>query len=97
MGKLIDLLPVIAVAVIFWLLVLRPAQRRARETQQLQSSLIVGDSVVTTSGIHGLIREVADDIVKLEVAPDVILTIARGAVGQRLTNSGPDAASETEN
>lgn len=96
MPELAQLLPIVAFGLIFWLLIIRPAQRRTRQLRSMQDALVVGDSIVTSSGIHGTVQELADDVVKVEVAPGVVLTVARGAIGQRLSHSGSDA-SETEN
>ncbi|MEI2809859.1 MAG: preprotein translocase subunit YajC [Nocardioides sp.] len=95
MPELAQLLPIVAFAAIFWLLIIRPAQRRTRQLQAMQSALSLGDAVVTSSGIHGTVRELADDTVRLEVAPDVQITVERGAIG-RLTHSGSSATAETE-
>ena len=50
--ELASLLPIVGIALLFWLLLIRPAQRRQRETRQMQSSLEVGDEVMLTSGIY---------------------------------------------
>jgi preprotein translocase subunit YajC len=74
-------LPLIAIALVFWLLIIRPQSRRQRELRAMQSSLSVGDEVVLTSGIHGVVRGVDDDVVQVEVATGVIIRVARAAVG----------------
>ena len=66
-----------------------PQQRRMRAHQELLRSLREGDVVVTNSGIHGAIAEVEDQVVWLEVAPEVehrivaevLLFLAWGAAG----------------
>ena len=57
-----------------------PQQRKMKAHQQLLRSLEEGDVVVTNAGIHGAIAEVEDDVVWLEVAPEVELKIAKDAV-----------------
>lgn len=74
------LLP-IAVAVLFWLLIIRPQSRRARELRTLQSSLEVGDAVMLTSGIHGTVVRTEEDTLQVEIAEGVQIRVARGAVG----------------
>jgi preprotein translocase subunit YajC len=83
-SELASLLPLVGIAVLFWLLLVRPQQRRQRELRQMQSSLGVGDRVMLTSGIYGVLRSLADDSVRVELAPGVVVEVARGAVGQRL-------------
>ncbi len=77
---------------VFWLLFVRPQQRRVREHQRLMASISVGDEVVTTSGIYGVIRQLDDEAVRLEVAPGVQVRIARAAIGRRtLPDTPPDS------
>jgi preprotein translocase subunit YajC len=75
------LLPLIAIALVFWLLIIRPQSRRQRELRAMQSSLSVGDEVVLTSGIHGVVRGVDSDVVQVEVATGVTIRVARAAIG----------------
>jgi preprotein translocase subunit YajC len=74
-------LPLIAIALVFWLLIIRPQSRRQRELRAMQASLSLGDEVVLTSGIHGVVRGVDDDVVQVEVATGVTIRVARAAVG----------------
>ena len=74
-------LPLIAIALIFWLLIIRPQSRRQRELRDMQASLSVGDEVVLTSGIHGLVRGVDSDVAQVEIASGVTIRVARAAVG----------------
>ncbi len=75
------LLPLIAIALIFWLLIIRPQSRRQRELRDMQASLSVGDEVILTSGIHGVVRGVDDDVAQVEIASGVTIRVARAAVG----------------
>ena len=87
MESLASLLPLVGIALLFWLLMIRPAQRRQRETLRMQSAIAVGDEVMLTSGIFGTIRAVVDDGFEVELAPGVVVTIARGAVGTVVTKA----------
>lgn len=69
---------------VFWALIVRPQQKRQREHAALVDSLVAGDRVEAFSGIHGTIVEVGDGTVRLEVAPGVVVTMARLAVASRL-------------
>jgi preprotein translocase subunit YajC len=75
------LLPLIAIALVFWLLIIRPQSRRQRELRSMQASLSVGDEVVLTSGIHGVVRGVDDAVAQVEVASGVTIRVARAAIG----------------
>jgi len=92
-SELASLLPLVGIALLFWFLMIRPAQRRQRQVRQMQSSLAVADEVMLTSGIYGLVRSLGEERVRVEVAPGVVVEVARGAVGQRVPS---DAGFETE-
>ena len=73
--------------------------RRQREMRQMQSSLSVGDEVMLTSGIYGVVRSLDDERVRVEVAPGAVIEVARGAVGQRVSPSAAapgEAGTDTE-
>jgi preprotein translocase subunit YajC len=76
MNLLLFLLPIAVLAVL-----MRQQQRRLRQHQALIASLEVGDEVVTTSGLFGIITDLDDDIAMLEVAPGVTLKVAKRAIG----------------
>lgn len=75
------LLPLIAIALVFWLLIIRPQSRRQRELRDMQASLSVGDEVVLTSGIHGVVRGVDDAVAQVEIASGVTIRVALAAIG----------------
>jgi preprotein translocase subunit YajC len=58
----------------------------------LQSALREGDEVMTTSGIYGRITRLGDDDADLQIAPNVVVHVARGAIGQRMTDDNASAA-----
>ena len=73
-------------------LLLRPQQKREKARRELVRSLQVGDEVVTNAGIHGVVAEVEESVVWLEVAPDVELKISRDAMaGRTAGTSGSDS------
>jgi preprotein translocase subunit YajC len=94
------LLPLIAIALVFWLLIIRPQSRRQRELRDMQGSLSVGDEVVLTSGIHGVVHGLDDAIVQVEVATGVVVRVARAAIGivipQHTDDRSPDERSGLE-
>lgn len=75
-----ELLPLVAIVVVFWLFVIRPAQRRQRSQIELQQSLTVGDEVMLTSGFYGRLRALDDDRLQVALTDDVVVTVARAAV-----------------
>ena len=75
------------IAVAFFLLIVLPQRRRTNAHRALLASLQVGDEVITIGGILGTIRELDDEKIKLEVAPDVVLTVARNAIAQAVVDT----------
>jgi preprotein translocase subunit YajC len=65
---------------IFYFLLIRPQQKRAKEHRQLIESLKVGDQVVTAGGIHGKIAAVQESVVTVEVAAGVKIKLNRSSI-----------------
>ena len=80
MEALASLLPILGIFLIFWLLIIRPAQRRQKKLQGVQRELAVGDRVITGAGFFGTVVRVEDDRLGLEIAEGVVMTVARQAV-----------------
>jgi preprotein translocase subunit YajC len=77
--------------VAFFLLIVLPQRRRMSAHRALVDAMAVGDEIVTTAGIHGIVREMGEATLELEIAPGVVVTLARGAVSSRRR---PDATPE---
>jgi preprotein translocase subunit YajC len=80
MGGLVQLLPIILIIGVFYMLLIRPQQKRQRELQETISQLKAGDRVVTTGGIIGTITTVRDTSFLIRSAEKSILEISRSAV-----------------
>ncbi|HEY3723182.1 MAG TPA: preprotein translocase subunit YajC [Acidimicrobiia bacterium] len=70
-------------AVAFFILIVRPQRRQMAARRALIASLEVGDEVITAGGIYGTILEMSDISLEVEVAPGIVLTVAREAVSSR--------------
>ena len=77
----VSLAPFALMILIFYVLVRLPMRRRQKKVQEFQSSLKVGDKVITTGGIHGQITRVSDQTIQLQIADKVRVEIARAAIG----------------
>jgi preprotein translocase subunit YajC len=71
---------IVALFVLLYLLVLRPQRRRTTEQLQMQDSLKVGDEVITAGGIRGEIRQLDHEVLKVEIARDVVVSVDRRAI-----------------
>lgn len=96
MDKLVSILPLVGIALLFWLLFLRPARTRQRALGSMQSALAVGDEVMLTSGIFGTVRALDDEAVSLEVADGVTVRVVRAAIGKVVTSVARSRDDETE-
>lgn len=68
---------------IFWLIIIRPQQKRDKETQKMRTNVSEGDEIVTIGGIYGKVISQKEDILTIEVGADKVkLKIARWAVGK---------------
>ncbi len=70
----------LAIFLIFYFLIIRPQQKRAREHQKLIESLKKGDRVITSSGIHGRVVGLDDKTVLLEVDDGVKIKFEKAAI-----------------
>lgn len=77
MGPLIVILVLVALA---WVLIAVPARRRQRSHAAMQDGVVVGDEIITAGGVHGVVREAADDRLRVEIASGVVVTLDRRAV-----------------
>ena len=73
-------LPMILVFVIFYFLMIRPQQKERKKHQQLLQNVKKGDNVVTTSGIHGLVTGINDNIISLEIAENVRIKLDKAQI-----------------
>lgn len=83
-SSLVAFLPLLLMGGVFYFLLIRPQQRRARAQRELLGSVEVGDEIVTTSGMFGTVVEIddEDDIVTLEIAPGTRIRIVRAGIGR---------------
>jgi preprotein translocase subunit YajC len=75
-----NILPIIAIGLVFYFIVIAPANKQRKKTQEMLSLLKKGDRVVTGSGIYGTIQSVEADIVYLKIAENVKIKLSRSAV-----------------
>ena len=79
-GGIALFLPLILIMVIFYFLMILPAQRRQKKVNEMLASLKNGDKVITNGGIYGTIVGLEGDTVQLRVAEQVKMKVARSAI-----------------
>lgn len=79
-GALTSLVPLIIMFAIFYFLLIRPQQKKAKEHKALLEALKKGDQVITAGGMHGKISAVEESVVTLEVANGVNIKFNKGHI-----------------
>ena len=83
-SALVTLAPLLLIFVAMYFLMIRPQRRRMMQQRQLLESLEVGDEVITVGGVLGVIREIDDEFLTLEVSPGTQIRVLRSAVARKL-------------
>jgi preprotein translocase subunit YajC len=90
-GGLMAFLPLLIIMGIFYVLLILPAQRRQKKTQEMINALKNGDKVVTSGGLFGTIVGIEGDSIQLRIADQVKVKVLRSAV----TGLQPDGKEES--
>src|SRR5688572_11561202 len=85
-----NFLPIVAIGLVFYFLVIAPANKQRKKTQEMLSQLKKGDEVLTSGGIYGTIQGVEPDAVYLRIADNVKVKVARSAISA-LVNTTPES------
>ena len=90
LGGLMSFLPFVAIIAIFYFLIIRPQNKKQKDTQKMLSALKKGDRVVTIGGVHGTIQSVRESSVIVKVDENCKIEFSRSAV------SGVEAAAKED-
>ncbi|MGH3437206.1 MAG: preprotein translocase subunit YajC [Sciscionella sp.] len=74
----------------------RKQKRNAAKQQELQSSITVGDRVMTTSGLYGTVAETSDATIDIEIAPGLVTTWLRAAVREKVQDEADTEVDDTD-
>ena len=91
-GGYSGIIMIVALIVIFYFFMIRPQNKKQNEIKKFREGLAKGDKVITAGGIYGKIKDIKDNCIMLEIAPDVVIKIDKNSIYQ----SALDAA-ETAN
>ena len=87
----LQILPLLFVFVIFYVLMIRPQQRRMKEHAATIGAVQKGDEVITAGGIRGKVTKVADDEVEVEIAQGVKVRVVKSTLSNVLSKSAKPA------
>jgi preprotein translocase subunit YajC len=86
---LVSFLPLGLVFVVFYLLLIRPQQQKAKEHRVLLANLKKNDEIITSGGLYGRVLAMADDVITVEIAPNVKVRISRPQIATVVTAPKP--------
>ena len=81
-----SLIVIVVLAGLLWAFVLVPSRRRQRQHAAMQDAVEVGDEIISAGGIHGTVRAVGDEDLRVEIAPGTVVTLDRRAVAAVATD-----------
>lgn len=81
-GTLLNAVPILAMLLIFYFLLIRPQQQRQKQTETMLKALKKGDRVLTNGGIYGTVVGVDDSKAVLKIADDVKVEFSKSAIVQ---------------
>jgi preprotein translocase subunit YajC len=94
MNTLMGFLPMVLIFAVFYFLLIRPQQKKAKEHRTFLDNLKKGDSVITQGGLFGKVIGISDQVVTLEIADKVKVRVSRGHIaGQAPTAATGDQTS----
>jgi len=79
-GGFAAFMPLILMFAIFYFLLIRPQQKKAKLHKEMIATIKKGDRVVSSGGLHGVVTGITDDLVTMEIAPKVRVKISRGSI-----------------
>ncbi|MEJ0061219.1 MAG: preprotein translocase subunit YajC [Terricaulis sp.] len=84
------------IVLVFYFLMIRPQQQRMKAHQAMIGAVKRGDVIVTSGGLIGKVKSVADDEVRVELSPNVEVRVVRSAISDVRTKSEPAPANDTK-
>ena len=79
-GNMSGMISLLLVVAFMWFLLIRPQQKQAKKRAEMLTSLKVGDKIVTIGGICGVIRQLTDDKIFIEIANGIVIEMLRNSI-----------------
>lgn len=89
---LVQILPFIGLFAVFYFLIIRPQQQKQNQHAAMLANLKKNDEVITSGGLYGRIMQLADDVVTLEIAPNVRVRVSRPQIASVVSATKTPAA-----
>ena len=82
-NPIMSMAPLVLLFVVFYFLLIRPQQKKAKHHKEMLSKVEVGDAVITTGGLYGKITKVAEETITIEISDGVRVKVSRAAIATR--------------
>ncbi|MBF0507167.1 MAG: preprotein translocase subunit YajC [Nitrospirae bacterium] len=89
-GMMTSLLPLVLIFVVFYFLLIRPQQKKAKDHQRMLDSVKKGDKVVTAGGIYGVVESVGPNTLVLKISENVKVKFGKGYIATVRSASDED-------
>jgi preprotein translocase subunit YajC len=87
--------PLLLLGGFFYIFMIRPQKRKLRQHEDLVSTLVPGDEVVTIGGIVGYVKSIHDDFINLEISDGCVIRVLRQAIGRKVEVPDLDTTSDS--
>jgi preprotein translocase subunit YajC len=95
-GLIMQIAPLILIFVVFYFLLIRPQQQARKRHMEMVANLKKNDIVVTSGGMIGKVKSVADDEVRVELAPNVDVRVLRHTIAEVRSKTEPAPANDAK-
>jgi preprotein translocase subunit YajC len=95
-GLLMQIAPLVLIFVVFYFLLIRPQQQARKKHMEMVAQLKKNDIVVTSGGMIGKVKSVADDEVRVELAPNVDVRVLRHTIAEVRSKTEPAPANDSK-
>jgi preprotein translocase subunit YajC len=89
------LVPLLLLGGFFYIFMIRPQKRKLRQHEDLVSTLVPGDEVVTIGGIVGYVKSIHDDFINLEISDGCVIRVLRQAIGRKVETPALDPTADS--
>ena len=83
-GGFVSLLPMVLIFVLFYFLLIRPQQKRAKQHKEMVAALKEGDEVITAGGFFGTVMSVDETVASVQIAENTVVKVQRSSIAQML-------------
>lgn len=83
-GGFVSLLPMVLIFVLFYFLLIRPQQKRAKQHKEMVAALKEGDEVVTAGGFFGKVVNIDETVASVQIAENTVVKVQRSSIAQML-------------